>query len=142
MKKSAVKIKSILAVNPISGYYQRPQRLPGGHSRIVFRRDSTASLWKTVLSWCQRFVLLPVPREIRSLYHRIVLEKRTGTVLPYQAVQQSLPRLEVCDPPVEPPCSYGIRALAKERPWLTIADCELFLQGWFQSEQYRARMGN
>lgn len=127
----------------ISENYQGPVPLSDDPSRKVLRPISMmASLRKSVLSWCRRFALLSVPREMCSFYHRIALQKRTGPILMYRDVRQSLRHLELCDQPAEPPCSYGIRALAKDRPWLTIADCELFLQGWFQSEQYRTRMGN
>jgi len=135
--------RELTMASPISENYQGPVPLSDDPSRKLSRPASMmASLRKAVPSWCRRFALLSVPREMRSLYHRIALQKRTGPILMYQSVRQSLPHLELCDQPAEPPCSYGIRALAKARPWLTIADCEIFLQGWFQSEQYRTRMGN
>src|SRR5271167_1740946 len=100
---------------PISEESQCLEPLSGDRSRRISLPNSTASLRRTVLSWCQRFGLLSVPREIRSLYHRIALQRKTGSVLMYQAVRQSLPHLDICDQPAEPPCSYGIRALTKER---------------------------
>jgi hypothetical protein len=39
------------------------------------------------------------------------------------------------------PYIQGIRVLNMERPWLTLSDTELFLQGWFQAQRVLLHSG-
>lgn len=39
-------------------------------------------------------------------------------------------------------CSAGTQALIEKRPWMSLADIELFLQGWFQAQRCLCRTAN
>lgn len=117
---------------------------PDDRVHIRFHQVSTwASLQGTVLSWFHAVGVRPVLLEICSCYHRILLRRKIGSSLSPEAVRQSLPSLAPrCDSASQiggHSCIEGIQALSKERPWLTLADCELYLQGWFQAERCMLR---
>jgi hypothetical protein len=117
----------------------------GDHARSRFHPASiVASQRSIVLRWCQDRGVLLILREIRSCYRCIQLRRRTGRVLSFEAVRQSVPPLRKCDDSANriDRHSYiaGIQALERERPWLTLSDVELFLQGWFQAD--RCMSGN
>jgi hypothetical protein len=110
-----------------------------GRPRIRFHRVPTLSFLRgTVLSWFHAVGVLPVLCEIRSCYQRILLRRRIGSSLSPQGVRQSLlPIGTTSDSPNQietPPYIRGIQALSRERPWLTLPDIELFLQGWLRAE--------
>ena len=97
-------------------------------------------LRRRFLWWLSYRELRIVLREIRSLFHRIALERRIAGYLHFEEVYRSVPRLEaLCDGSGNQTEQHsyieGIQALSKERPWMTLADTELFLQGWFQAEK-------
>src|ERR1035437_2541119 len=105
-----------------------------------YRLSSTAcALQRVVLAWYWRSGLRLVLLEIRSSRHRIrrgLKTKLHRTGLLFDPVYLSLPPLCGRDSCTETqPYILGIQALAKERPWLTLSDLELFLQAWFQAEK-------
>src|ERR1035438_3886770 len=111
-----------------------------GRVHIRFHQVSTwASLRGTVLSWFPAVGVRPVLLEICSCYHRILLRRKIGSSLSPETVRQSLPSPATgCDSASQigrHSCIQGIQALSKERPWLTLPDIELFLQGWFGAER-------
>jgi hypothetical protein len=112
----------------------------GVHSRTRFYQSPRKeSLRESVLRGCHALGLLLVLREIRSCYHPILLQWKSRQTLALQSVLASVPdlwRFADCGDPIDRH-SYilGIQALEKERPWLTLGDFELYLQGWFQAEK-------
>jgi hypothetical protein len=96
-------------------------------------------LRRFALAWYQRSVWRAVLLEIRGTHHRIRRLLRTKlhrTGLCFEPVYRSVPRLADYDSCTErQPYILGIQALAKDRPWMTLSDAELFLQGWFQAER-------
>jgi hypothetical protein len=36
-------------------------------------------------------------------------------------------------------CTLGIQALENQRPWMSLGDIELYLQGWFQAQRFPCR---
>ena len=115
-------------------------RQPDDHVHIRFHRVSTwASLRGTVLSWFHVVGVRPVLLEICSCYHRILLRRKIGSSLSPEVVRLSLPSPEPDSGSASrsetQSCIQGIQALSKERPWLTLPDIELFLQGWFGAER-------
>jgi hypothetical protein len=97
-----------------------------------------SSLRSTVLRSSPVRGLRLIVSQLRSCYHSIQSQKKTGQILDFDCVRASLPPLSRDDDPANriDRHSYiaGIRALERERPWLTLADYELFLQGWFQAD--------
>jgi hypothetical protein len=107
--------------------------------RIRFHQPPTRpSLRHTVLSWSHAVGVRPVLLEIRNCYHRIQLRRKIGHKLLFEEVRNSLPLLVSGGDSASRigRHSYieGIQALQKERPWITLLDAELYLQGWFQAE--------
>jgi hypothetical protein len=97
------------------------------------------SLRGSLLSWFHAVGVRPVLLEICSCYHRILLRRRIGSRLAFEAVRRSIPLLSAIDDSASQTGRHsyiqGIQALEKERPWLTLLDAELYLQGWFQAEK-------
>jgi hypothetical protein len=98
------------------------------------------SLCASFLYWCQSRGLRLVPSESYSCYHRIRLARRRGLDtrgLVFAEVQKSLPTVTFPRNCSETR-SYilSIQALEKVRPYLTIADHEIFAQAWFQAGQF------
>ena len=113
-------------------------------SRRGFRLLSKLkSLRATVLRWSQRAGLRLVLREFRSCHHRIRLLQKSsaGTEgLLFEDLRRSLRLPTSSDNCIErQPYILGIRTLEKDRPWTTLGDIELFLQGWFLAEQWYSR---
>ena len=110
-----------------------------GRARIRFHRLSKRSfLLGTALSWLHAVGVLPILCEIRSCYRRILLRRKIGSLLSPEAVRRSIPPMGLSSGSPSrigtQICIEGIQALSKERPWLTLPDIELFLQGWFRAE--------
>lgn len=93
--------------------------------------------------WCHQVGLQLVLYESRSCLHRIRQVWKNRTVLPFETVAGSLPTLDGSDSRIErQPYIVGIQALERERPWLSLGDCELFLQGWFQAVTHMRSKGS
>lgn len=118
------------------------ERPVNGRRYSAHRRHSIFSaLRASVLWWCHTVGLRLVLLELRSLRIRILLQRQNGIgVLDFEAVRRSVPPICACDSPTENNTYIaGIRTLKADRPWMTLGDCELFLQGWFQAEYCRVR---
>jgi hypothetical protein len=103
-----------------------------------------AALRLSVLWWFRVVGLRLLQLELRSLRFRIQQQwKRRLDALYFEAVRETVPPLCACESPIESN-SYiaGIRTLRVVRPWLTLYDYELFLQGWFQAEKCASRIGD
>jgi hypothetical protein len=101
-----------------------------------------AALRLSVLWWFRVVGLRLLQLELRSLRFRIQQQwKRRLDALYFEAVRETVPPLCACESPIESN-SYiaGIRTLRVVRPWLTLYDYELFLQGWFQAEKCLSRI--
>ena len=102
-------------------------------------RPSRESLRRRFLYWCHGRGLLLVLYELRSCYHRIRQGRESKQTLALDKVRLSIPALPTFDGEGNRIDKYayneGIQALSKARPWLTLGDFELFLQGWLQAEK-------
>lgn len=99
---------------------------------------TAAPLRETLRWWDWGSGLRSLAREIGSCYQRIRLTRKNkwGDGLLFDRVCQSLPPLPECgDLAGTQSCIAGIQKLEESRPYLTTADVELFLQGWFQAER-------
>ena len=105
--------------------------------------STAASLRYSLLLWLQNCGALAVLREIRGCYRRIYFLLETGldtSPLRFEAVRSSVPVVDFDACPTETHgCIRGIQTLEKVRPYLTLADAELFAQGWFQAIEYSSR---
>jgi hypothetical protein len=78
---------------------------------------------------------------LRSCYHRIHFERSLRGTLRFDGVRRSIPQVPCSDSRNEMQfCSRGIQSLELARPYMTIADAELFLQGWFQATRWHAHV--
>jgi hypothetical protein len=119
----------------------------GAPVRRKFRyRSKRGFLSQLLCDWYIQVGLRLIVLEGMSCIGRIRLQWRTkGGSLLFQEVKKSLPF--VCfdgeDMQTEnAACSEGIQALLHQRPWLSLGDTELYLQGWFQALQWRACNAN
>ena len=128
----------------------RPPRFgQGSQSGVLGRKESPrlskwGSLRRSFLHWCHGHGVLSVLRESRSCYYRIWQGWKQKQTLALDKVRLSVPVLPTFDVDGNRTDRHsyilGIRALERERPWLTLGDSELFLQGWFPAE--RCVLGN
>lgn len=115
-----------------------------GPSRILRLIVSTFfALPKPVRLFLQRIGAVALAFEVRSLVHRISAPHSQTTLiwgmesvghvrmLNLGAVEHSAYQLEIGN--TKPSCKQGIRLLSESRPWLSLADAELFAQGWYQA---------
>lgn len=106
--------------------------------------STAASLRYSLLLSLQNCGALAVLREIRGCYRRICFLLETGldtSPLRFEAVRSSVPIADFDACPTETHgCIRGIQTLEKARPYLTLADAELFAQGWFQAIEYSSRI--
>jgi hypothetical protein len=93
----------------------------------------------------QRFyrgsLLRLVLRALGSCYHRIRFERSLRGTLRDDAVRRSVPLVPCSDSRNEMQfCTRSIQSLERVRPYMTLADGELFLQGWFQAARWYAHL--
>jgi hypothetical protein len=115
-----------------------------GHSYILQpKRSKLAFLCEWILRWYRDSLLRLVLRACRSCYHRIRFERRVSGSLVLDEVRQSIPQVACGDSRNEMQfCTRSIQSLEQGRPYLTLADAELFLQGWFQADRWHAHLGS
>lgn len=105
--------------------------------------SSLAVLLASLRLWFHFSLLRSVLCQLRSCYYCILMTRRLCCALNFEKVRQSLPRVPCSDSHNEMQfCTASIQSLQAVRPYLTIADVELFLQGWFLSEQWFRHMGS
>ena len=96
-----------------------------------------ATLPIAVRQWFHFSLLRQVLVETRSLAHRISLRRDGRTVLNYAEVSQSLPQVPCSHSRNAMQfCSAGIKELSRDRPYLTLGDLRLFVQGFFLAEKW------
>jgi hypothetical protein len=118
------------AAKPETRFYILRQR----HSRF-------SSLREGILRWYRGSLLRLVLRGLRSSYHRIQFERSINGTLRFAAVRQSVPQVRCSDSRKEMQfCSRSIQSLEQDRPYPTLGDAELFLQGWFQAARWYAHL--
>jgi hypothetical protein len=100
-------------------------------------RSISSLLLGVVRRWYHHSLLRSVLLELRSSLHRIQLLRRFRGCLNLQMVRQSIPQVPCSGSRNEMQfCTAGIQSLQEARPYLTIADVELFCQGWFLAEKW------
>jgi hypothetical protein len=114
-----------------------------GHSRTRGRLASIlASLYESFLWWCHDRGLRLALFQIRSCYQCIRLAWRKRLHVDgiwFEELRESLPQVPFENSRNESQAyTLSIQALEKDRPWLTIADHELFAQGWYQATKWCA----
>lgn len=109
-------------------------------------RSRWGTLVQSLAHWSHAAGLQIVVTEGMSCLGRIRLRWRTmRSSYRFQEVKKSLPCVNYgdCDNQNENcACSLGIEALIAQRPWMSLGDTELYLQGWFQALRWRACSGN
>jgi hypothetical protein len=90
--------------------------------------------------WFHFSLLRQVLLEIRSSIYRILSSRCKRTVLGFAEVRQSWQRVSCGDSRnQEQFCTLGIETLCAERPYLTLEDCRLFVEGFFLAEKWFLR---
>jgi len=105
------------------------------------RPSMSSSLVEVILRSYRGSLLRLVLRGLRSSYHRIRFERSIRGTLRFDAVRQCVPQVPCSDSRNEMQfCSRSIQSLERDRPHMTLADEELFLQGWFQATRWYAHL--
>lgn len=115
----------------------------------VFRRTLVASLRPlggtvlgTLQGWYHGSLLRLILLETRSACYRISSSRCRRTALNFAEVRRSLPQVPCSDSQNEMQfCTASILALSVERPYLTLADCRLFAEGFFLAQKWYAHVG-
>ena len=111
----------------------------------IFHRTLAASfgpLSESVQGWYHYSLLRLILRESRSAYYRILSSRCRRTALNFAEVRQATPQVPCSDSRNEMQfCTASIQKLSAERPYLTIADCRLFVEGFFLAAKWYAHLG-
>jgi hypothetical protein len=98
-------------------------------------------LLSVVLDWYHFSLLRQVLREIRNMLHRISLPRCRRTVLDFADVDRSLPDVLLDDSENQMQfCTACIQKLSEERPYLTLEDMRLVVEGFLLAERWFLRM--
>jgi|ERR1700733_2725714 hypothetical protein len=109
--------------------------------RLSQKRSIAAVLAEEILRSYRGSLLRLVLRGLRSSYHRIRFERSIGVTLRFDAARRCVPQVPCSDSRNEMQfCSRSTQSLERVRPHMTLADGELFLQGWFQAAQWHGRL--
>ena len=104
-------------------------------------RSMFAVLAERILRSYRGSLLRLALRGLCSYYHRIRFERSIRGTLRFDVVRRCVPRVPCSDSRNEMQfCSRSIQSLERVRPYMTLADTELFLQGWFQAARWYARL--
>jgi hypothetical protein len=105
------------------------------------KRSTFSALAERILRSYRGSLLRRILRGLCSCYHRIRFEQSIHGTLRDDAVRQSVPLVPCSDSRNEMQfCSRSIQSLEQVRPYMTLADVELFLQGWFQADRWYAHL--
>ncbi len=120
--------------SPLVEPYIRFRILPRRYPSWSFHRERTRR-------WYQRSVVRLAIRCLCSCYHRMAFERSSRGTLRDDAVRRSVPLVPCSDSRNEMQfCTRSIQSLEQARPYITLADAELFLQGWFQAARWYAHL--
>jgi hypothetical protein len=104
-------------------------------------RSMFSSLAELILHSYRGSLLRLTLRGLRSCYHRIRFERSIRGTLRFDVVRRCVPQVPCSDSRNELQfCSRSIQSLEQVRPYMTIADAEVFLQGWFQAVRWYAHL--
>ena len=130
----------VVLLNP-----ELPPKEPSGFScRILaaILRPLGGTSPGTLRDWYHSSLLRLALRESRSAYYRISSSRYRRTVLNYAEVRRSLPQVSCSDSRNEMQfCSASIRRLSEDRPYLTLADMRLVVEGFFLAAKWYAHLG-
>lgn len=117
---------------------------PGIRVCTLSQKRSILSSLGEWIARCYRGSLLRLAlRGLCSYYHRIRFERSIRGTLRFDAVRQSIPRVPCSGSRNEMQfCTRSIQSLEQVRPYMTLADAEVFLQGWFQASRWYAHLDN
>lgn len=115
------------------------------HETLAYILRQRRSTFEPLAGWILRSyrdsLLRSVLRVLCSSYHRIQFERSIYGTLRFDAVRQCVPQVSCSDSRNEMQfCSRSIRSLEEARPYLTLSDEELLLQGWFQASRWYAHL--
>jgi len=115
---------------------------PGIRVCTLSQKRSILSSLGEWIARCYRGSLLRLAlRGLCSYYHRIRFERSIRGTLRFDAVRQSVSQVPCSDSRNEMQfCSRSIQHLEQARPYMSLADGELFLQGWFQAARWYAHL--
>lgn len=116
--------------------------VPDTRSCTLSQKLSTlAFLGQWTLRWYRGSLLRLVLCGLRSLFYRIRFERSLCGTLRFDAVRQSIPQVLCSGSRNEMQfCTRSIQSLERVRPYMTLGDAELFLQGWFQATRWYAHL--
>ena len=107
------------------------------------KRPTLSSLGEWIARFYRGSLLRLVLRGLCSYHHRIRFERSIRGTLIFDGVRQSIPQVPCSGNRNEMQfCSRSIQSLERVRPYMTLADGELFLQGWFQAARWYAHLDN
>lgn len=138
--------ETAVQIKEISHLASQPLNL-GGDARITFSPYPTSQTQRgnvlgAIRCWYPASLLRLVLRQSRSAAYHIWSARHRRTVLNYAEVRQSLPQVPYSGSRNETHfCSASIQKLCAEPPYLTFADCRLFVEGFFLAAKWYARMG-
>ena len=120
-----------------------PQATQHVRVRTIHGKRPTASiLLQPMLRWYRLSVLRLGLLQLLSCYHRIGPLQRISGTLRFDEVRRSLPQVSCSDSRNEMQfCTASIQSLKEAYPYLTLADVQLFCQGFFLAEKWYAHMG-
>ena len=96
----------------------------------------------TVCQWFHFSILRQVLLETRSVAHRISWSRCRRTALNFAEVRRSVPQVPCSGSRNEMQyCTASIQRLSQERPYPTLSDYRLFVEGFFLAEKWFHHMG-
>ena len=105
------------------------------------KRSMSVSLAQWILRSYRGSLLRLALRGLGNCYLRMALERSLRGTLRFDAVRQSVSQVPCSDSRNEMQfCSRSIQHLEQARPYMSLADGELFLQGWFQAARWYAHL--
>lgn len=105
------------------------------------KRPMLVSLAEWILRSWRGSLLRLVLRALHNCYRRMGFERSLRGTLRFDAVRRSIPQVPCSGSRNEMQfCTRSIQSLERVRPYMTLADDELFLQGWFQASRWYAHL--
>src|SRR5450631_1571664 len=107
------------------------------------KRSIFSSLAQWILGSYRGSLLRLALRGLSSYCHRMDFERSLRGTLRFDVVRQSIPQVPCSGSRNEMQfCTRSIQSLERVRPYMSLADAELFLQGWFQASRWYAHLGS
>jgi hypothetical protein len=117
-----------------------PKEANGASGKSTLSSRIREALLGAVLDWYHFSLLRQVLRESRNAVYRIFLPRCRWTVLNFADVEQSLPDVSLEDSQNQMQfCTASIQKLSEERPYLTLVDMRLVVEGFLLADKWFLR---